>query len=84
MKNNNKESKCDLKMNDWDEEFRKYYQKYRVNYGDLQMKQRFKRVIRQREYRMERLDRRMGTENTAPQYIIQKLAKRFVKFQEDF
>ncbi len=38
MKNNNEESKCDLKINDWDEEFRKYYQEYRVNYGDPQMK----------------------------------------------
>jgi len=29
------------------------------------MKQRFRRVTRWREHRVERLDRKMGTENTA-------------------
>ena len=53
-------------MEDYDEESREYYQEHRANYGNPQMKQRFRRVIRWREYRAECLDRRMGTENTAP------------------
>ncbi len=52
-------------MDDWDEKFRKYYQKHKANYGDSQMKQRFRRVIRWREHRAEYLDRKMETENTA-------------------
>jgi len=44
--NENEESKWNSKMNDYDEESREYYQKYRANYGDPQMKQRFRRVIR--------------------------------------
>ncbi len=52
-------------MNDYDKESREYYQEYRANYGNPQMKQRFRRVIRWREHRAEHLDRRMGTENTA-------------------
>ncbi len=53
-------------MDDYDEESREYYQEHRANYGDPQMKQRFRRVTRWREYRAERLDKRMGIENTAP------------------
>ena len=53
-------------MDDYDEESKEYYQKHRANYGDSQMKQRFRRVTRWREHRAERLDRRMRTENTAP------------------
>ncbi len=67
-------------MNNWDEESKEYYQEYRANYKNLQMKQRFKRVTRWREYRVEYLDKRMKTENTASWHIIQKSAKRFVKF----
>ena len=70
-------------MDDYDEKSKEYYQEHRANYGDLQMKQRFRRVIRWREHRAERLDRRMGIENTAPWHITQKLTKRFVRFQED-
>ncbi len=36
--NINEESKQDLKMDDWDEESREYYQKHRANYGNSQMK----------------------------------------------
>ncbi len=36
--NNNEESKCDSKMNDYDEESKEYYQEHRANYGDPQMK----------------------------------------------
>ncbi len=32
-------------MDDQDEEFRKYYQEYKANYEDSQIKQKFKRVI---------------------------------------
>ncbi len=71
-------------MDDWDEEFKEYYQEHRTNYRDSQMKQRFRRVIRQREHRAEHLNKRIETENTAPWHITQKLAKRFVKFQKDF
>ena len=53
-------------MDDYDEESKEYYQEHRTNYGDSQMKQRFKRIIRQREHRAECLDKKMGTENTAP------------------
>ena len=70
-------------MDDYDEESKEYYQEHRANYGDPQMKQRFRRVTRWREHRAERLDRRMETENTASWHIIQKLTKRFVRFQED-
>ena len=59
-------------MDDYDEEFKEYYQEHRVNYRDPQMKQRFRRIIRWREHRAERLDRRMGTENTTPWHITQK------------
>ncbi len=52
-------------MDDYDEESREYYQEHRANYGDLQMKQRFRRVMRWREHRAERLDRRIGTKNMA-------------------
>ena len=31
-----------LKIDDYDEESREYYQEYRANYGDSQMKQRFR------------------------------------------
>ena len=78
--NENEESKWDSKIDDYDEESRKYYQEYRVNYGDPQIKQRFRRVTRWREHRAERLDRRMGIENTTPW---QKLTKRFMRFQKD-
>src|SRR6266540_1361688 len=74
----------DSKMDDYNEESKGYYQEHRANYGDSQMKQRFRRVTRWREHRVERLDRRMETENTAPWHIIQKSTKRFVRFQEDF
>ncbi len=47
------------------------------------MKQRFKRVIKWREYRAECLNRRMGIENTVLWHIIQKSARRFVRFQEE-
>ena len=33
-------------MNDWDEKSREYYQEYRVNYEDPQIKQRFRRVTK--------------------------------------
>jgi len=36
----------------------------RLENGDSQMKQRFRRITRWREYRAKRLDRRMGIENT--------------------
>ena len=62
--NINKESKWDSKMDDYDKESKEYYQKYKANYGDSQIKQKFRRIIRWREYRTECLDRRMGTENT--------------------
>ncbi len=62
--NENEVSKWDLKMDDYDEESREYYQEYRINYEDLQMKQRFRRVTRWREHKAKCLDRRMGTENT--------------------
>ena len=29
-------------MDDWDKESREYYQKYRANYGNSQIKQRFR------------------------------------------
>jgi len=61
--NINEESKWDLKMDDWDEKSREYYQEYRASYRDLQMKQRFRRTTRWREYRAERLDRKIGTKN---------------------
>ncbi len=77
------ESEWDSKMDDYDEESKEYYQEHRANYGDPQMKQRFRRVTRWREHRAERLDRRMGTEHTAPWHITQKLTKRFVRFQEN-
>ena len=70
-------------MDDYDEEFKEYYQEHRANYGNPQMKQRFRRVTRWREHRAERLDRKMETENTAPWHITQKLTKRFVRFQEN-
>ncbi len=70
-------------MDDWDEEFREYYQEHRANYGNSQIKQKFRRITRWREHRAERLDRKMGTKNTAPQHITQKLTKRFVRFQKD-
>src|SRR6266498_3461747 len=66
IESEDEESKWDSKMDDYDEESKEYYQEHRVNYGDPQMKQRFRRVTRWREHRAERLDRRMGTENTAP------------------
>ncbi len=52
-------------MDDYDEESREYYQEHRANYGDPQMKQRFRRVTKWRKHKAECLDRRMGTENTA-------------------
>src|SRR6266540_5873954 len=55
-----KESKWDLKIDNYDEESRGYYQEHRANYGNPQMKQRFRRITRWREHRAERLDRRMG------------------------
>ena len=67
-------------MNDYDKESREYYQEYRANYGNPQMKQRFRRVIRWREHRAEHLDRRMGNKNTASWHIIQKSTRRFVRF----
>ena len=70
-------------MDDYDKESKEYYQEHRANYGDPQMKQRFRRVTRWRKHRAERFDRRMGTENTASWYITQKLTKRFVRFQEN-
>ena len=70
-------------MNNYDEESKEYYQEHRANYGDPQMKQRFKRVTRWKEYRAEYLDRRMGIENNASWHITQKLTKRFVRFQKD-
>ena len=33
-------------MDDYDEKSREYYQEYRVNYEDPQMKQRFRRITR--------------------------------------
>ncbi len=53
-------------MDDYDKESKEYYQEYRENYRDPQMKQRFRRIIRWREHRAERFDKRMGTENTTP------------------
>ena len=44
--NINEESKWDLKMDDYDEESKEYYQKHKANYEDLQMKQRFRRITR--------------------------------------
>ena len=44
--NNNEESKCDSKMDDYDEESREYYQEHKANYRDPQIKQRFRKVIR--------------------------------------
>ncbi len=67
-------------MDDWDKEFREYYQEHRANYGNPQMKQRFRRIIRWREYRAEHLNRRIRTENTIPWHITQKLTKRFIRF----
>ncbi len=64
LENDNEELKWDLKINDWNKKFREYYQKHRANYKDLQMKQKFKKVIRWREYRTKCLDRRIETENT--------------------
>src|SRR6266511_3562770 len=63
--NDNEEAEWDSKMDDYDEESKEYYQEHRANYGDPQMKQKFRRVTRWRKHRVERLDRRMGTENTA-------------------
>src|SRR6266498_2643908 len=83
LENDNEESKWDSKMDNYDEESKEYYQEHRANYEDPQMKQRFRRVIRWREHRAERLDRRMGTESTASWHIIQKSTKRFVRFQKD-
>ncbi len=74
-KNDNKKSKQDLKIDDWDKESREYYQKHKANYGDLQMKQRFRRITRQRKYRAEHLDRRMRTENTTLWHIIKSQQK---------
>jgi len=54
--NINEESKWDSKMNDYDEESKEYYQEHRVNYEDPQMKQRFRRVTRWREYRVKCMD----------------------------
>ena len=82
--NDNEESKWDSKINNWDKESREYYQEYKANYGDLQMKQRFRKVIRWRKYKVEYLDRRMETENTLLWHITQKSARKFVKFQKDF
>ena len=70
-------------MNNYDEEFRKYYQEHKANYRDLQMKQRFRQVTRWREHKAECFDRRMGTENTTPWHITQKSTKKFVRFQEN-
>ena len=70
-------------MSDYYEKSREYYQEYRANYKDPQIKQRFRRVIRWKEHRAERLDRRMGTENTVPWHITQKSTKRFMRFQKD-
>ncbi len=67
-------------MDDWDEESREYYQEYKANYRNSQIKQRFRRVTRWREHRAERLDRRMGTENITSWHITQKLTRRFVRF----
>ncbi len=33
-------------MDDWNEESREYYQEYRANYRDSQMKQKFRQIIR--------------------------------------
>ncbi len=70
-------------MNDYDDESRKYYQEHKANYGESKIKQRFRRITKWREYRIERLDRRMETKNITLWHIIQKLTKRFVRFQED-
>ncbi len=70
-------------MDDWDKESKKYYQEYKANYKDSQIKQRFRRVIRWRKHRAEHLVRRMGIKNTASWHITQKLTKRFVRFQKD-
>ena len=70
-------------MNDYDEESKEYYQEHRANYRDPQMKQKFRRVTRWREHRAERLDRKMGIENTTLWHITQKLTKRFIRFQKD-
>ena len=70
-------------MDNYDEESKEYYQKYRANYEDPQMKQKFRRVTRWKEHRTEHLDRRIGIENTALWHITQKSTKRFVRFQKD-
>ncbi len=70
-------------MDDYDEKSKEYYQEHKANYENPQMKQKFRRVTRWRKHRVEHLDRRMGTENTALWHITQKLTKRFVRFQED-
>ncbi len=44
------------------------------------MKQKFRRVIRWKEHKAKCFDKRIRTENTASWHIIQKSAKRFVKF----
>ncbi len=54
-----------------------------TNLNEAIIKQKFRRITRWREYRAECLDRRMEIEYTALWYIIQKLTKRFVRFQED-
>ncbi len=33
-------------MDDWNEKSREYYQEYKANYRNPQMKQRFKRIIK--------------------------------------
>ncbi len=57
--NDNEETKWNSKMDDWDKKSREYYREYRVNYGNLQMKQRFRRITKRREYIAECFDRRM-------------------------
>src|SRR6266498_4806038 len=83
LENDDEELKWDSKMDDYDEESKEYYQEHRANYRDPQMKQRFRRVTRWRKHRTKRLNRRMGTKNTASWHITQKSTKRFVRFQED-
>ena len=41
----NKESEQNSKIDELDKKFKEYYQEYKVNYGDLQMKQKFKKII---------------------------------------
>ncbi len=48
-------------MDVWNEEFRKYYQKYKANYRNPQIKQRFRKITRWRKHRVKCLDRRMGS-----------------------